>query len=387
MKHAKILGGFALLAMLALDSLLAPPIFSNPAHLPHASRASLSQTRFNTAYKPEGLVAVLTNTPGQPLDLSVLSNPSISGAALQIHWRDIEPAEGRLDWTTLDSLIWGAEQSGKWVQLLIFPGFFTPRWALKGVDTARFAIQYGPGKGTVLRLPMPWDSVYLGRWTAFLHLLSVRYGESAALRVIAAGGPTSVSDETTMPSTPQDRIKWQSKGYTQSKYVAAWTTVLTAYAHDFPNQYVSLAGGAGTDSIVGIDDLGKIARGNDLGTKQEIVDSAIALLGSRFALQNSNLDGNPDTHKSGISYVIGYNGQVITGFQLRTTASADGMGADGNPPLALKRAIDNGMRTNSAGQHVNYIEIYAKDVVAKDMQPDLRAAAHRFPSTLERTAP
>lgn len=34
------------------------------------------------------------------------------------------------------------------------------------------------------------------------------------------------------------------------------------------------------------------------------------------------------------------------------------MGVEGDPPLALRRSIDKGMAANSAGRHVNYLEIY-----------------------------
>jgi hypothetical protein len=86
------------------------------------------------------------------LDLRALDNPFISGIALQIHWRDIEPVQGQPDWSKLDELFAAAESSKKWVQLLIFPGFFAPAWAVEGVKTETFPIQYGPGKGTVEKL-------------------------------------------------------------------------------------------------------------------------------------------------------------------------------------------------------------------------------------------
>jgi hypothetical protein len=54
------------------------------------------------------------------------------------------------------------------------------------------------------------------------------------------------------------------------------------------------------------------------------------------------------------------------------------MGAPGNPALALRRSVDKGMRSNPAGHHINYLEIYAPDVLAADTQPVLRYAASLF---------
>ena len=95
----------------------------------------------------------------------------MSGVAVQINWRDIEPVQGKPDWSKLDALFAAAVSANKWVQLAIFPGFFSPAWALEGAKTDLFAIPYGPGHGTVTRLPMPWDRVYLDRWFAFVKQL------------------------------------------------------------------------------------------------------------------------------------------------------------------------------------------------------------------------
>lgn len=196
--------------------------------------------------RPNGLVVVIENKPQESqLNLRALDNPHMSGVALQIRWRDLEPVEGRPDWAKLDQLFAAAKSHGKWVQLLTFPGFFSPPWALKGVQTETFAIQYGPGKGTAEQRPMPWDEVYLNRWFAFVKLVGKRYGNTPAFRVISAVGPTSVSAEYSLPGKPQDVWIWQRANYTPSKYRAAWRKTFREYAADFPNQYISLSMGSG----------------------------------------------------------------------------------------------------------------------------------------------
>jgi hypothetical protein len=348
---------------------------------PSAAMAEQGQSGTSTDNPlPNGFVVVIENKPQQAraLDLRALNNPFIRGVALQIRWRDIEPVEGKPDWSKLDQLFAAAESSTKWVQLLIFPGFFSPSWALEGAKTELFAIQYGPGKGTVERLPMPWDRVYLNHWFAFLRQLSDRYGKFPAFRVVAADGPTSVSAEFTLPSTPEDVQKWLKVSYTPRKYIEAWKKVLQVYAADFPNQYVSLSLGFGLN----INDRGKRDGRERMRTKQAIIDEGIGILGRRFALQYSNLDGNagPDVGPPGTALVVGYNGLIITGFQLRTSCvrNSGNMGAEGDPPLALKRAINKGLEPNRAGHHVNYLEIYEPDVLADEMQPVLRYGASLF---------
>jgi hypothetical protein len=328
---------------------------------------------------PNGLVVVIENKPHETqLNLRALNNPFISGVALQIRWRDLEPVEGTPDWSKLDQLFAAAEASRKWVQLLIFPGFFSPPWALEGVKTEMFPLQYGPDKGTLEKLPMPWDDFYLGRWFAFVKLLSQRYGKSPAFRVIAAAGPTSVSAEFTLPAKPEDVPLWLNAGYTPRKYIAAWQKTFQVYAAYFPNQYVSLSLGFGLN----IDDSGKIAPRERKRTRQEVVDQAMGILGRRFALQFSNLDGFPSVGPGprAVDFMLGYNGRVITGFQLRTSCERNSgdMGAEGNPALALKKSIDIGMQPNAAGSRANYLEIYEPDVLADDLQPVLRDGASLF---------
>jgi hypothetical protein len=89
---------------------------------------------------PSGLAVVLASGQHRGIYrrdqyLQALNNPFISGVAPQINWRDIEPVQGKPDWSKLDELVVAAESSNKWVHLAIFPGFFSPAWALEGAQT------------------------------------------------------------------------------------------------------------------------------------------------------------------------------------------------------------------------------------------------------------
>jgi hypothetical protein len=328
---------------------------------------------------PGGLVVVLP--PGKQkerLEIRAIKNPFISGVAVQINWRDLEPMQGQPDWSRLDSVFAVAEQEKKWVQLLIFPGFFAPDWAKKGAETDLFPIPYGPGRGTLESLPMPWDRVYLHRWFAFLKLVSQRYGNSPAFRMIAAAGPTSVSAEMSLPNKPDDHKKWIHHSYTVEKYLGAWREVFQFYAACFPKQCISLSA-PHLPVIVGPRRKDPRQR---LQARAEIVDLAASILGNRLAIQWSDLHAGhvaveaPDE----TGFVRSFSGRMITGLQMRCPAEGDSaaMGAAGDPPLALRRSIDKGMEPNQAGKRVSYLEIYEKDVLAEEMQPVLKYAASLF---------
>ena len=344
------------------------------------SRPVMAQETSPRASAPGGLAVVIVNKPDQPLNLKGLENPYISGAAFQIRWADIEPVEGKPDWSRLDELFTAAESSKKWVQLDIFAGFFAPAWALEGARTDQFAIPYGPGHGTVRTLPMPWDHVYLDRWFAFVKQLSERYGKSPAFRMIAAAGPTSVSEEMTLPgNSPPAKKQWLSDGYTPAKYLGAWEEAFHLYADSFPNQYVSLA--APGLPILEQGQSGLPAR---MRAKQDVVERAVKVLGSRLAIQSNDLHAGRAQVEAfdGTDFIKSYTGRIITGFEMRGGSHglipSKVMGAEGDPPLALRRSIDKGMAPNNVGRHVDFLEIYEGDVLAADMQPALEYAASLF---------
>jgi hypothetical protein len=261
----------------------------------------------------------------------------------------------------------------------MFPGFFSPAWALDGAASDLFEIQYGPGKGTLAKLPMPWDRVYLERWFAFMRLLAARYGNSPAFRMIAAAGPTSVSVEMTLPNAPPAHRRWLKDGYTPEKYLDAWEKVFRFYAEAFPHQCISLA--APGLPILGPGPKGRAAH---LAAKRDVIARAMRTLGQRLAVQSSDLHAGhaaveaPDN----TDFIIGYAGRVITGFEMRSGSQGElaskVMGAEGDPPLALRRAIDKGMAPNKDGRHVDYLEIYVTDVAPADMQQVLSYAAGLF---------
>ena len=328
-------------------------------------------------HRPTGLVAVIRNVPGQGINQTTVSNPYITGVALLIRWNEIEQMQDVPDWSALDRLVTDAASAHKWVQFLIAPGFFAPSWALAGVKTDQFRIQYGPNVGQAAALPMPWDPVYLKRWIGFLRKLSQRYASSSTVRIIAVDGPTSVSDENTLPNSPLDLKQWQADGYKPSKYLNAWKRVMTAYAADFPAQYLSISGVGGGLSI---NEMGKLDPTVRANTLRILTDQAFKSFGGRLVLQWNNLDGTSKPDKQGgLAFISGYIGRVVTGYMMRTSAAGPGMGDPGETaPVKLKNAIDKGVALNGAGRRVDFIEIYEKDILDPEMQPVLEYAASLF---------
>jgi hypothetical protein len=375
---------------------------------------------------PAGLVDVISNNlpNATPIpdssfkkDLKGIANNSVDGVAFQIDWKDIQTTtttttvvkqisqlpgeppvihfvtktvsvEGPTDWSRLNALFTAADNAGKWVQLLVFPGFWTPGWVLNdpAVQKGVFDVQYGQqDNGKMLPLPFPYatNTVYFDDWYAFLGQLRDRYENDLGFRMIAAAGPTSVSDEFTEPdqdsTTVHDTQEWITDGFIPTNYNTAWQDVFSIYNADFPKQYVSLSVGQGLPTI---NADGSAVSGSPADQAQEMAVNAAntrtALTGeasstlidfnNQFVYQCSSLTGNPAAQSAGVQSsqlsLIDQNGTVDTGFQLGSsceTASSK-QGAAGNPALAMALSIENGMDLNTNGQHVSYIEVHAEDV-------------------------
>jgi hypothetical protein len=302
--------------------------------------------------------------------LNAYANPSTSGVTFRTSWADVEPEEGRFDFSKIDTVFANAEKHGKWVELILIPGFGTPRWAMRGVQTGTFSIAYGPGSGTELPLPVPWDATYRSRWFAFLRVIAERYGSKTSFRKIAAAGPTSVSAEMSLPDSRQDIGEWRRLGYTSEKYVDAWKQTFSTYFTLFPHQYFSLA----LHPALPIPD----AR-HKSSVREEIVSLGLQYP-SRFALQADGLNANKASEKYGYNAVRDHSGQIATGFMMTTAATLrpERMGPTGDPVDGLRRSIELGLGPNASGRAIKYLEIYEPDVLNPVMQQVLQEARQQL---------
>ena len=292
------------------------------------------------------------------------ANASITGVALRVNWQDVEPSANQFNWQMIDDVFTQAAASHKFVVLCLVPGFETPSWALQGVATATFARQYGPRVGEMEDLPMPWDQTYLSRWFAFLQAVADRYGSNPGFRMISADGPTSVSEEMTLPRTASDIARWISLGYTPDKYMSAWGTVFQEYAQIFPRQYISLSLGHGLP----VGNNGTRDNSQDRATPQSIIAEGLQYK-DRFVLQENALrDYGYDTWGYGL--VSSNSGNVVTGFEV----GAVNQGDIADPVQALSAALQNGLAA-----HVDFLEVYTFDVVNPAMQGVLQATQAQLP--------
>jgi hypothetical protein len=215
-------------------------------------------------------------------------------------------------------------------------------------------------------LPLPWNSAYLNLWYGFLRHMASEFRNDQNFVMLEAGGPTSVSDEMSLPdwtgqptTRPNDNpnydpaqkalggsdiAMWEALDYDPATYVAAWARTFRMYRKIFPNQYMSLslidglpidrslvAGTPGAprpgkhpmarEAPVGADLIpSPPPRPEDFIDGNEITATALAIIaagrkyGSSFVLQANGL--GPDSGSAPTySYVQGNCGSIDTGFQ------------------------------------------------------------------------
>jgi hypothetical protein len=317
--------------------------------------------------------------PGRPMPDAVLNDPDVDGLALRLPWDRLEPGDWRFDWAMLDHEFAAAQLHGKKVSLIVMPGPRTPNWVYSaGARQYAFGScqsQFGGPSPSGLRIPIPWDPVYLAKWTGFIRALGARYAGNPGLSLIKVTGISGGSAELAIsrggPCQSVDAINWQSVGYTREKLLQALRTILDAYAQAFPSTKMALM--LVPRPLPPIDSDGKLftSRDGDARGAEQLIDMGMSGYGSRFVLQNNGLSAFWNWEK-----IPQVRGRVPVGYQMLWNASGDpqcrmNRGAiPCDPHAVLQAAVNRGIDTGA-----NYLEIYVQDIVNPACR-DVIAQAH-----------
>jgi hypothetical protein len=343
------------------------------------------------APQPHGLIDLQVYKPGATFfPTNVFDNKAIAGVQIYVGWRYLEPSPNEIDMTTVDAIdqaFCQADQSKQFVVLDIVPGFATPSWLLPSLPRQWFGQTYHPTEGADY-LPVPWENPYLSDWTAVVKWMAARYGSNAELSMVAADGPTSVSEEMSLPDqnpprgsdpallsknelaplppagSTSDLAAWIALGYTPSLYEQAWSTMFRAYELAFSRQFISFSIYQGLAIDNGVVDPSESSI-----TLHTVFDEGRSIVGSRrFVFQGDGLQ--PNTHGVNSQFIESENCSIAaTGFQTQ------GQSKTVVSPASLQGALARG-----AQGHVDFIELYNTLINPATpnpaYQPILKAAAH-----------
>jgi len=315
----------------------------------------------------------VNGVPTGMINADVLADDSVNGYLVNIGWGSIETSEGTYAWGPIDSVIAQVAAVGKQITIDVLPAYETPAWVYAdGAQSFSFVWNepWGPGPCVVQQIPIPWDPVFIAKWTAFIAAFGARYNSNLTVAAVKIVGVNSVDEETTLPfsvfaTIPEgtgscvsddDVTDWQAVGYTRTLVESAWEQFAAAYQAAFPDKPLIAAMQIG--GFPPLDQNGDIipnaTDGQDTQATLDIIASAVATQGNQFVLDNDGLlDGFIWPTEAG------YSNQIQTGYQ--TIAPLANL-----LPGAMKLAL---------AANVHYLELYPSDVLTPSLSVNIANTA------------
>jgi hypothetical protein len=206
---------------------------------------------------------------------AALSNRYINGVYLKQTWRNVEPVDGAYDWAVLDKQVKIAEASGKKIALSLQAGTEAPAWIYAEGAKPFHTVTTEGANGNFCRpqtVPVPWDPVFLKKWTALVAAFGARYARDPEVSEVKISGIDITTNETNMPRStgvtltkkkgaaagrvcklPNDVANWIAYGYTQAKVFGAWKQIAASFATAFPKQSLTVMTGVHSMPSIGAD--------------------------------------------------------------------------------------------------------------------------------------
>lgn len=266
---------------------------------------------------------------------AVATKPYVDGILVRVAWKDLETADNTYNWALIDSQITAAQTYGKKIALAVGGGPNSPTWLFnQGAQFLSFTI---PFSGTI---PIPWDTIFLTKWTEFITALGNRYADDTTIQLVYLTHSTSNGFEMQLPFNPTP--SYTSIGYTDQKVIDSWKQIIDTYNTAFPNHYLT-------------NDFHPVNSSNTVA--DSVYAYANLTIGNRYGA-NAWWWTQNNTTVYPSQYAILQDSSTtnqFTGIQMAHsgTDSPDSFGA-GGLPTALNLAISN---------HICYWEIWNSDII------------------------
>ncbi|MFL3664654.1 MAG: T9SS type A sorting domain-containing protein [Flavobacteriales bacterium] len=166
------------------------------------------------------------------VDPVVASKPYVNGILVRVVWKDIEPNDNTYNWALIDNQISAAQSYGKKISIAVGGGPNSPNWLYSlGVQTLNYSL---PFNGTI---PVPWDTIFLDKWTEFITELGNRYQNDTTIQLVYITNSSQNGFEMQIPYNPTP--SYASISYTDQKMIESWEQVIDAFNSSFPNHYLT----------------------------------------------------------------------------------------------------------------------------------------------------
>ncbi len=304
---------------------------------------------------------------------AVLNNPDVSGICIAAEWRELEPEEGKYDFSLIDSVLRKAAAKNKTVSLRVLPGISTPEWVYrKGAKRFEFTDR-NPNHGDLagrristyqkaLSMPVPWDTVFLSCWEKFVAAYGSHYRMTGNIAMIHITGPTRHSAEMHLPKEPEDKKNWIAIGYSPQKMIGAWKRCIAAYASAFPQTPVVL-------------NLSPVIFNDEV--METVVRYGYEKYGQRFFMQNNILlADNKGMRRRDWAILKQYASKTTVGFQRQVLRLKQRGIVSESERLRIRRENFEGMFSQGMALGAKYFEIGMAE--ALDFPEIVRTAAERL---------
>jgi hypothetical protein len=292
---------------------------------------------------------------------AIYQNPNVAGIAVRTRWPTLEPGEGQYDWSYLDGQIQMAKAASKRVSIYVHD---VPDWVY-----ADGAQAFPSDSGNI---PVPWDPVFLDKWTGFIQAFGARYANEATV-AYTRGSTESVTNGWGLPTTDRSGQTWAAYGYTPQRLLQAMQTVVDAFLTAFPQTHHWA-------------EVGTIPFENDIsGRPDTYVAEQIAGYGfsvdpDRFGVWRENLSGCIPDPPTGGPWLVPFEHKGMNGAQMLwhvqdgpTRMNPCGISPNDKQTVlmaAVQKGLDYGMP---------YLEIYQLDIIDPDLQSVVSFAARNLP--------
>ncbi len=266
---------------------------------------------------------------------AVAAKPFVKGILVRVAWDLMEPADNIYNWTLIDGQISAAKSYNKKISLGIGCGIHIPQWVFN--SGAQRLVSSVPFNDTIA---VPWDSVFLNKWTGFITALGNHYQNDTTITLVYMTASTGNGFEMELPfvTTPTLSIA----GYSDTKMIKSWKTIIDAFNSAFPNHFLT-------------NDFHPVNGSNTVA--DSVYAYAVSTIGSRYGA-NAWWWTQNNTTVYPSQYTIIRNSASsnnFTGIQMAYsgTTNPNSFGT-GGMPAALQLAITNG---------ICYWEVWNNDIL------------------------
>jgi hypothetical protein len=270
------------------------------------------------------------------VDPLIAAKSFVNGILVRVGWERIESSDGSCNWTLIDGQIAAANKFGKKISLGIGCGIAIPQWVFDA--GAKRLVATVPIRDTIA---VPWDKVFLEKWTRFISALGARYKNDTTINLVYMTNSTGNGFEMQLPFVTVPALA--DAGYTDAMMIASWKSVMDAFRAAFPNHYLT-------------NDFHPVNGSNAVA--DSVYAYAVSSIGSRYGAnawwwtQKNALSVYPSQYDILLQSA---KNNVFTGVQFAYNGSLDSAKfGPGGMPEALRLAIDS---------RVCYWEIWNQDIL------------------------